>query len=57
MMDVNGDGVCDVLDYQDIVGFNGGEIGFDELNSIAADLNKDGAVDDFDAEIFDELLN
>lgn len=57
MTDVNGDGVRDVLDYQDIVSFNSGEIGFDDYNLIAADLNNDGSADDFDAEIFAELLN
>lgn len=55
--DVNGDGVCDVLDYQEIVNFNGGLTGFDDFNSIAADLNNDGSIDDIDAELFAELID
>jgi hypothetical protein len=55
--DVNGDGVCDVLDYQAIANFNSGLEGFDEYNTIAGDLNNDGDVDYIDYELFGELVN
>ncbi len=55
--DVNGDGVCDVLDYQEIENYNGGLTGFSDYNMIAADLNNDGTIDDLDVELFAGLLN
>lgn len=55
--DVNGDGVCDVLDYQEIEKFNGDPTGLDDFGLIAGDLNNDGNIDNIDYELFAELLN
>ncbi len=54
--DVNGDGVCDVLDLQDVEKFNGGVIGFDDFSSIAGDLNNDDSINYIDEELFLEHI-
>ena len=53
--DVNGDGVCDSLDCSEVEKFNSGhDVGFDDIQLLAADLNNDENVDYLDYEIFVE---
>ena len=55
--DVNGDGVCDVLDYQEIEFAVNGLAELNQLQTIAGDLNNDGSITEADYELFAELLN
>ncbi len=55
--DVNGDGVCDVLDYQEIEFAVNGLAELSQLQTIAGDLNNDGTINETDYELFAELLN
>ncbi len=55
--DVNGDGVCDSLDCAEVERFNSGhDVGFDDNQLLAADLNDDDSVDYLDYEIFCEIV-
>ncbi|MBR4286138.1 MAG: hypothetical protein IKT55_00370 [Clostridia bacterium] len=55
--DVNGDGVCDVLDYQEIELVINSLSELNQLQTIAGDLNNDGTINETDYELFAELLN
>jgi hypothetical protein len=55
--DVNGDGVCDVLDYQEIELVINSLSELNQMQTIAGDLNNDGTINETDYELFAELLN
>ncbi|MGN1161045.1 MAG: InlB B-repeat-containing protein [Candidatus Fimenecus sp.] len=55
--DVNGDGTPDSADYAMIKAYATGNVVFDDVQKIVADLNRDGAVDAYDAIYLDLYLN